>query len=118
MRKVDFDNPLDIKAFLYNEFHACGCSELDEIIDTIKHFLSWAKATPSDYEDVFPKQVGLYYIIAGICNDGDLVTHGSSIRFPIIQDDGESFLLALNKFSVDEIDVASGEAYDGMYYPE
>ena len=117
-KKPDFSKPVDIQAYFYNSFHACGCSELDEMIKEVKRVLSWA--TQNIMERVcFSKlyeNSGCFYLIAGLLDSVGFLEHGTSIRGTWATEAGKSFLGALNKFTEEEICNSEGEAYDGCIY--
>jgi len=113
--------PLNIQAYFYNHLGACGCSELDEMISTIKRVLEWHKTDipkRDSYISVFPEELGIFYIIVGLLDNLDLVEHGTSIRWGWLTNDGKRLLEALIRCSPKEIEDAFGTAYDGVYYPE
>ena len=111
--------PINIKAYFYNCFGACGCSELGEMVVTIKRLLEWHAASQEDsranYESLYG-ELGVFYLLSGMLENLDLADHGSSIRFPWLSGDGRRLLEALQKYLAEEIDDASGEAYDGLHY--
>ena len=112
--------PLNIKAYFSNTLGACGCSELDTMIESILRFLHWCENYPTNikamgYFELY-SEIGVFYIIAGLLDGLCLIQHGTSIRYPFLTEDGKRFLNALETYSAEEIDNANGEAYDGLYY--
>jgi hypothetical protein len=105
-----FKTPEDVRDFFYDNLGTCGCSEMDEMIYTIKCFLDWANqeiGKRKNYDEV--DDPGIYYIIAGILNKAKIFEHGSAIRCPWLTMKGKQLLIALNKFTVEEIDKLEGE---------
>jgi hypothetical protein len=119
MTKLPTDlTPLNLKAYFYNAFNACGCSELDEMHASVVRLLSWSHPdwTPS-YESLY-NESGVYYLLAGLLHSLSLAEHGTSIRCMWLTDDGKRLLEALQSTTVDQIYNAEGEAYDGLYYDQ
>ena len=119
MIKPDFTKPVDILAFFYNEFCACGCSEVDTMIDVIRDLLEWLDSdisTRLKYDTLFNGNVGVYYLLTGKLDHLKFTEHGFSIRVAWLTEEGQEFLNALRKFSNDEIEFSSGGAYDDLYY--
>ena len=118
-KKPDFKNPIDIKAFFYNEFGACGCSELDSMIGVVHNLLEWIESSKDKntfYDTLYYGNVGVYYLLIGILDRCGLCEHGVSIRFPFLTNLGREFLVALQTVPTSEIEECGGEAYDGFYY--
>ena len=67
------------------------------------------------YDCLFGGHTGTYYLIACALEQAGLITHGTSIRFPLPTREGQAFLHGLETISWDEIDKASGIAYDGEW---
>jgi hypothetical protein len=117
----DFDKPVDILAFIHQSFGICGCSELAVIIEELKLILDWAGTEMSfrpAYNSLyttalFTSRDGIFYLIAGMVDKAKLIEHGTAIRCPWLTDTGKAFLAGLNKYTVEQIDEAKGEAYDG-----
>lgn len=111
--------PINIHAYFYNAFNACGCWELEDVIDTVHVFLEWCGSdgyTRSGYDN-FYYNTGAYYLIIGLLEDVDLVDHGTSARHPWLTEDGKRFLAALATYSSYEIiNHPEGRAYDGITY--
>lgn len=119
MNKPDFTKPVDILAFFYNEFGACGCSEVDTMIDVIRDLLEWLDSdidTRPKYNTLFNGNVGVYYLLAGKLEYLEFSGHGFSIRVAWLTEEGQEFLSALKNFSNEEIEYACGGAYDDAYY--
>ena len=119
MRNPDFKMNVDLLAFFYNEFGACGCSELDEMINTVIKILAWAEADPDDkplYSTLIKDDLGAFYIIAGILDKLEFIEHGTSIRFSWITEKGKEFLDSLRNKNINDIENAEGYAYDDCYY--
>ena len=114
----DQTSDLDLLAFLYEGFSLCGCEDLSSVIETIIKTLSWAQE-PTDkrlkYTSLF-KNYGVFYIIAGILDNLDLIEHGIAIRFPWITERGKALLSLLESRDVNKIEGATGEAYNGINY--
>ena len=122
-REPDFTKPIDVKAFFYNELGACGCSDMEAMIAEVKRFLSWADSgTPAYdtrvYYDKLYNSEGVFYLIAGMMDNANLIEHGTGIRFPWLTSEGIDFLSALNTLDPLAIEEAEGEAYDGLTYME
>jgi len=114
----DFDKPLDLLAFIYNSFGICGCSQFDVIVNELKRFLTWAGAPMENrslYITLYPRD-GIFYLIAGMLDRAKLIEHGTAVRHPWLTDTGKAFLAGLNKYAVEQIDEAKGDAYDGCTY--
>jgi len=109
--------PLNIKAYLYNNLGLCGCSELDEIVAVLLRLLEWHGGDKETrYDELFPGNVGVFYLLAGMLDGLGLSEHGTAIRHPWLTEDGKRLLAALRRHPAQEIDDASGEAYDGCHY--
>lgn len=113
MKKPNFDKPADIHAFFSNVFGACGCSELEEMIDVIKIYLKWLSTQQQERENwdhlFINGHIGTYYIIMGVFDNADLCEHGTSIRHPWITDKGKALLDELTKYAVEEITYGNDE---------
>lgn len=110
--------PLNIKACLYKDFHMCGCSDTEETIKSIRKIMEWCAMDSEKKfcgEDLYP-ETGVFYLLIGLLTDMDFASHGSSVRFSWLDPAGEQFLEALQKYTPDEIEAATGEAYDGLDY--
>ena len=117
--KPDLTKPLDIKAFLYNELGMCACIEFAPTLETIRDFLIWSadNKTPGNrYNDLFGGHVGTFYMIAMALDRAGLLEHGTSMRFPWLTQMGEDLLNGLRHNFFDDIESASGTAYDGELY--
>lgn len=115
----DFNKPIDILAYFYNEFNACGCSEIEEMLSEAKRFLTWASndiSTRPNYQTLYPGSPGAFYLIAGIFDNAGMIEHGTSIRCAWIEEKGKKLLSALYRFTIEEIGEANGTAYDGCDY--
>jgi hypothetical protein len=109
---------LNLRAYLLNAFDACGCSELDKMRETLIRLLEWHNSEIDkrcDYSDLYTED-GIFYLLAGRLDFLGLSEHGGSIRYPWLTENGKKFLFALTKFSAEEIENASGEAYDGIWH--
>lgn len=118
IREPDFNKYIDMVAFLYKHFGACGCSELNEIVNVLKYLLEWS-AIDIDSRSAYNKlniDVGYYYIIIGLLDQLDMLEHGCAIRVPWITEKGKQFLKGLRIFKEDEEKREPEEAYDGVYY--
>ncbi len=110
--------PLNIHAWLMNAGFLCGCSEIGPVVKTLKFMLEWheSPAKSKDYQKLFHGDAGVFYILAGILDDLGLAEHGGSVRFPWPTEKGKALLEALRATSVEEIENAHGEAYDGVHH--
>ena len=108
--KPDYTKPVDVLAFLQHAFGACGCSDMEELIGPIYDILDRVVSGEADPQD------GLFYIVAGILTNWGLIEHGTSIRSSWVTPEGLKLLATFDNFSVDDIEEASGEAYDGLWY--
>lgn len=111
--------PINLKAYFYNNFGACGCSELDEMLATVTSLLAWHDEPMEKrprYNELYDGNTGIFYLLAGLLDNLGLVEHGYSIRNPWLTVEGMDLLEALRKTSYEEIEEASGEAYDGLRY--
>jgi len=113
----DFTKPIDVKAFFYNKFGACGCSEIDLMINVIRDLLEWMD-TPdhSFYNTLFNGSTGVYYILIGLFDNLGLCEHGIAIRYPWLTEKGRELLKALQTIAAEQIDKSEGKAYNGLYY--
>lgn len=106
---------IDVKALFYNEFGACGCSDIEDMIRVIKMLLEWASSSsaPRKYDTLFNDD-GVFYLLAGRLDSMGFIEHGVSIRFSWITDKGTSLLNALNKFTPEQIDESEGVIPDTL----
>lgn len=110
--------PLNLKAYLTIAFNICGCTEFDLVLAEIKSLLQWHNSgsdRPS-YETLFAGNAGVFYLLAGYLDQLRLCEHGTAIRHPWLTEDGKRLLTALEQITVEEIENAKGEAYDGLWY--
>jgi hypothetical protein len=110
--------PLNIQAYFYHALGACGCGELDEMIDSVRRLLEWAGTDMSDraeYNTLY-SEVGVYYLLVGRLDVLLLLEHGTSIRYPWLTKRGKRLLAALQTTPTEEILEASGTAYNGIDY--
>jgi len=117
--KANFTKPVDIQAFFYNEFGACGCSDLEAMINVVKGLLEWMSENIMErpgYEKLFNGNEGVFYLLIGRLDNLGLSEHGVSLRCSWITKRGQEFLKAIQTFSVEEIEYSEGEAYDGLSY--
>ena len=115
----DFTKPVDIQAFLYNEFGACGCSDLEAMINVVKCLLEWMSENIMErqgYEKLFNGNEGVFYLLAGRLDSLGLSEHGTSIRCAWLTEKGKEFLSALQTITAEQIENCEGEAYDGISY--
>ena len=111
-------NPLNLKAVLQSKFPYCGCFEEDEVIKSIIKLLKWCQEdikSRISYDKLY-EEVGVFYILAGLLTDIDFIEHGTSVRYPWLTEEGKKFLKALSEYSYEEINKATGKAYDGIEY--
>jgi len=116
--KPDFTKPVDVMQFIYNTFHPCGCSDRVSVLQEVRGFLFWLKEDSKDrvrYDSLFRGFVGIFYIMAGICDRAYLCGHGGGIRNAWIEPLGRELLHALETIPLETIAEAEGEAYDGIY---
>ena len=119
--KPDLTNPLDIKAFLFNELGVCGCVALPPMLETIRDFLIWAdgkKEPGNQYHNLFGGNIGTYYLVATALDKAGLIEHGVSIRYPSLSETGRALLEGIKTNLFFDIDDAFGTAYDGAWYGE
>jgi hypothetical protein len=120
-KEADFTKPLDPMAFLTTEIGICGCSEYPETIAALKKLLEWFDKPAMErvrYDEIFGiKDAGLYYLLAGLFDNADLIEHGVSVRTSWLTPKGKAILLGLRQNGVDSIIKANGTAYDGLWYP-
>jgi hypothetical protein len=118
MKEPDFTNPVDLHAFIENEFGACSCYDMASMIKIIKELMLWINDKSWDkpsYKTLFP-DVGIYYLIMGTMEKHLLADHGTIIHFPCLTQDGKDFLAGLEKYTPEEIEnCPEGCAYDGGY---
>src|SRR5687767_11617207 len=101
--------PLNLQAYLYNNFGLCGCSELDEVLTAIVKILEWHEDKKEvKYSELYWEGAGVFYLLAGRLDDLALAEHGTSIRYPWLTDDGKRLLAALREYSAEQIEAASG----------
>jgi hypothetical protein len=112
-------SPLNLKAYFGFAFGRCGCSDVEAIHALIRDFLKWHDEPVGDREkfDTLFIYEGIFYVLAGMLDNLRLAEHGVSIRNPWLTGEGKRLLAALEVIDPTEIDVAEGEAYDGLYYP-
>jgi hypothetical protein len=111
--------PLNLNAYLTNAFAVCGCAEKESVIVEIVSLLEWHKGSVNHragYQSLYNGNVGVFYLLAGWFDALGLSEHGTGIRYPWLTPDGERLLAALKSHTVTEIESASGEAYDGLWY--
>ena len=121
-RKLPEDlTPLNIRAWLSNVGFLCGCSEEDELLQALQRILDWHDS-PMDrrvaYHDVYPGNVGAFYLVAATIDELGLAEHGGSIRNPWLTPDGARLAAAIRSTTYRAIADANGEAYDGLSYGE
>jgi hypothetical protein len=109
--------PINLYAYFANCFESCGCSETGEMVDTVRRLMEWhdSGGDRPAYDTLYA-ETGVFYILAGLLDKLDLAEHGTSIRHPWLTSDGKRLLEALQKYTSEEIEEASGEAYDGLHY--
>lgn len=107
----DFDTALKLKHFIYEEMLIAD--EYEDCINTIKKFLQWSMvANRPSYDHLYSGDIGVFYIIAGILHRNKIITYGVSIRQCFIDTRGIELLAAINKFSAEDILIASGMITD------
>jgi len=119
IKAPDFTNPVDIHAFFYNEFGACGCSDLEAMISVVKDLLEWMSENIMErqgYEKLFNGNEGVFYLLAGRLDSLGFSEHGTSIRCAWLTEKGKEFLSALKTITTEQIEDCEGEAYDGLSY--
>jgi len=113
----DFTKLVDIKAFFFNDLGACGCSEIENMIEVIRDLLIWVDSSyHRNFRTLFNGNIGIYYLLVGMLDSADLCEHGGSIRFPFLTIKGKELLKALQAFTVETIANSEGEAYDYRDY--
>lgn len=114
-------SPLNLQAYFFNAFGACGCSEIDEMHAALLRLMEWhdTRENPGHdrepYTAIYP-EIGLFYLMAGMLRRLGLSEHGVAIRCPWLTQDGERLLDAMRRITPEAMDAASGEAYDGCHY--
>lgn len=119
MSTPDFAKPVDVLAFLLNELGFCMCFDFELAIPAVARMLEWCEAGPErkNFTDKYKgDEAGNYYLLIGLLDRAKLVDHGVSVRYPFLRKPGMELLLSLRKFTWEEIENASGEAYDGLWY--
>lgn len=118
MSTPDFSKPIDVLAFLLNELGFCMCFDFEPTIASLVEVLAWCDAgTERQSFDVkYKDNVGDYYLRIALVENAGLVDHGVSARYPFLRKSGMELLLALRKFTPEQIENASGKAYDGSRY--
>lgn len=107
---------INLLAYLYNAWGKCGCTETDEMAKTITRLLEWVDSEKFvGFDKLYPES-GIFYILIGRMDCLDLVNHGTSLRYPFLTPDGERLLAALKATTPENIEAASGKAYDGCRY--
>jgi hypothetical protein len=108
--------PLNLQAYFYHAFKACGCSEMQAMHETVLKLLEWHEGEKKvRYHELF-NQPGVFYILAGMLDNLGLAEHGTAIRYAWLTSDGKRLLEALRQHTAKEIEEASGIAYDGLHY--
>lgn len=109
--------PLNIKSFIQTQFSVCGCSEIDQVAIELTRLLRW-HSSEQDIEDVdtLCGNRGAFYLLVNAIERAGLSWHGVSTRFPHLSENGKNLLVALERFTPEEISDAQGEAFDGIYY--
>lgn len=109
---------VNLKAWFFYAFGLCGCMGLSLVHDEVVAFLEWVEATEHQpgYERLFAGNVGVFYLIAGQFDKLKLIEHGTSARHPFLTQDGKRLLFHLGEHSGDDVDGATGVAYDGCEY--
>lgn len=112
-------SPINIKAYFCHNFGACGCSDLEAMIITVRDLMEW-HASINDrkrYSELYDDE-GIFYLLVGKLDDLGLGEHGTAIRHPWLTQNGKRLLEALRNTEPSEIENATGTAYDGLYYPD
>ncbi len=106
--KPDYSKPVDVLAFLQHAFGACACSDVGEMLKPIIAVLNGTKGQHIEFD-------GVFYIVAGILTNWGLLEHGTSIRGSWLTVEGIQLMYTLDG-PVEDIEDASGKAYDGLDY--
>lgn len=118
VRRLPTDlTPLNLQAYFFNAFGACGCSEIDEMRTTLIRLMEWheIEKNTAQYQTLY-NEVGVFYLLAGMLDHLGLSEHGVAIRYPWLTPDGKRLLEALKRHTADEIHDSTGQAYDGCTY--
>jgi hypothetical protein len=117
----DFTRAVDVRAFLGDELHMCGCHDLEEIVPYLRDVLRWHETDASEREPygsspLFHGSHAIFYIISGALDAAGLTEHGVSARCAFLTNMGRALLLGLETMDPGEIDCASGGAYNDCTY--
>lgn len=108
--------PLNLQAYLYNAWGACGCSETAEMVKSLQRLLEWIGGDKKESYDTLYPEIGTFYLLAGRLDSLGLTEHGTAIRYPWLTDEGKRLLSALQATTPEDIECSQGDAYDGCYY--
>lgn len=101
-----FGTPIKVQRFLYDKLGFCGCTEFRPAILRLVELLKWVKQRDNIQYDKLYNSAGIYYLLIHPLEQADLIDHGVSIRVPWLTDKGEELLVALQNFSIKEIEDA------------
>ena len=108
-------NPINLKVFIYNSFGLDSLCELDQVIRSLIRLLEWHENKTVHPYELFSEK-GVFWMLTGILNTLGLSDYGVSPQRPWLTTEGKLFLTALKTYTIEEIEDAKGEAYDGFYY--
>jgi hypothetical protein len=118
--KPNWSKSVDVKAWLFEEMGACGCSNLVSMLEYIREALRWTRDSerPPFYNERTPwgGNEGVFYITMGRLEESLLIEHGIGIRFPWLTDAGRHLLAKLEHCDLQTIEDAEGTAYNGQEY--
>jgi len=110
--------PINLKAYLFQAFGVCVCTEFGPIIKELRKLLEWHAEDilerPS-YDTLY-EDTGTFYLLASQLSDLSLTEHGASIRCAWLTPYGERLLKALRETTAEELRSASGRSYTGFHY--
>ena len=109
---------LNVKSYLYECFHVCGCSDFRAMIGEICKLLVFHDHAekPADlYERLYPgSTVGVFYLLAGQLDHLGLTEHGSAMRQAWLTEEGVKLLRFFSTHSAEQVEQASGQCYRGL----
>lgn len=94
MTKERFQDFKTVEEYIESIFGVCGCSEIKPICKTLVKILEWANADIDNrlrYDSLFD-DVGIFYLLLGMCDQAGLIEHGVSIRHPWLTEEGKVLL--------------------------
>ena len=93
----------EIREFICNRLHVCGCSDYSEVVKTLVGFLE----NINEGKGVsYCARPGDYYLLTGLLDRAGLIEHGSSCRFCWLTPEGENFLVSLQQTTPEAVEAA------------